>query len=105
MRELQIIKITPGDILLHSILAVSHVTSQKKSAVDGTTSTSTTAASATETSVVVGGEEQVLKSNILGFVYVVSVDDTKGLINVMSPNPKKLGRRVLLMGDLKWIDT
>ncbi|KAI9017058.1 Pre-mRNA cleavage complex II protein Clp1-domain-containing protein [Gaertneriomyces semiglobifer] len=81
------IPIDAGDILLHSILAVSN-------------------AALPETPLTSDEESQlVLHTNIMGFVYVSEVDETRKRMTILAPNPGKLPKRYLIMGGLKWLET
>jgi polyribonucleotide 5'-hydroxyl-kinase len=82
-----------GDILLHSVLAITHL-SLPGTHKDG------------ETRIYTPEEESrlLLQSNILGFVYISEVDDVKRKMVILSPTPGKLPPNFMLMGSLKWMD-
>ncbi|KAJ3225371.1 hypothetical protein HK099_006912 [Clydaea vesicula] len=87
-RETKMLKVIPGDILLHSVLGITHL---EKNAEQTLTN-----------------EEEsqlILSSNLLGFFYVSEVDEAKQIITVLSPNPLKLRNKYFLMGSLKWVET
>jgi polyribonucleotide 5'-hydroxyl-kinase len=48
--------------------------------------------------------ELILKSSVMGFVYISEVDEDKRRMTVLSPNPGKLPKTFLVMGSLKWMD-
>lgn len=79
------IKVTPGDILLHSILAVSQAEFPEEEDAEDS--------------------PDLLTSNLLGFVYVSEVDDEKKVMTVLSPNPTRLAKKYLIMGGLKWVES
>lgn len=84
------IDVVPGDILLYSVLAVSHATGPNinKSSMDSESVS-----------------KELLSTNIAGFVHVSDVDMVKRKLVVLSPNPIRVGKRVLIMGALKWSET
>ncbi|KAI8920096.1 Pre-mRNA cleavage complex II protein Clp1-domain-containing protein [Powellomyces hirtus] len=89
LQETRLVKVDPGDILLHSILAVTN-------------------ASLPEPTVTLTPEEesaQVLGTNIAGFVYVSEVDEEKAKMTVLAPNPGRLPRQYMIMAALKWMET
>ncbi|KAI9094124.1 Pre-mRNA cleavage complex II protein Clp1-domain-containing protein [Phlyctochytrium arcticum] len=94
LQETRLIKVDSGDILLHSILAVSNA-----SLPDPNTTTEENALTPEEES------KLVLGTNLAGFVYISEVDDKNSKMTVLAPNPGRLPRRYLLMGSLKWMET
>ncbi|KAL1920289.1 uncharacterized protein VTP21DRAFT_1435 [Calcarisporiella thermophila] len=75
--ETQLMPVDPGDILLHSVLALSNATS----------------------------EEEVLEANVAGFVYVSEVNEAKRKMTVLSPSPGRLPKKYLIMGSFKWVES
>ncbi|KAI8924444.1 Pre-mRNA cleavage complex II protein Clp1-domain-containing protein [Entophlyctis helioformis] len=94
-QETRFLKVEAGDILLHSVLAVSHTL--LPGAID---------AHGVPTKIYTQDEEAqaLLESSIAGFVYIAEVNDTKRKMTVLSPNPGRLPKTFLLMGTLKWMD-
>ena len=81
-----IIKIDSGDILLHSILAISHSNLQPLTATEK-------------------DEVNLPYSNVAGFIYVARVDEKKRRMFVLSPTPGKLPKRYLWFGTLRWAES
>ncbi|ORX44933.1 Clp1-domain-containing protein [Hesseltinella vesiculosa] len=78
--ESELVKVTNLDMCLHSILAILD-------------------AEDTET------EEQLLDSNVLGFIYISDVNENTRKMTVLSPAPGRLPRNHVLMGAFKWLET
>jgi polyribonucleotide 5'-hydroxyl-kinase len=95
--EIKFVKVEVGDILLHSVLAVSFAAIP---GADGTLD------SQGNVKVYTPEEETelLLNSNICGFVYISEVDDKKRKMTILSPNPGRLPKTFLIMGSLKWMD-
>ena len=96
--EVKFIKVETGDILLHSILAVTFAELPGGNDVldeDG------------KPRIYTPEEETdlLLKRNISGFIFVSEVDDKKRKLTVLGPNPSRLPKTFLMMGSLKWMDT
>lgn len=91
-QELKLIRVECGDILLHSVLAISHALLPGQHG--------------QEVKIYTPEEESelILGSAIMGFVYISEVDETKRRMTVLSPNPGKLPKTFLIMGSLKWMD-
>ncbi|KAI9333142.1 Pre-mRNA cleavage complex II protein Clp1-domain-containing protein [Obelidium mucronatum] len=100
-QETKIVKVEVGDILLNSILAVSHA--DRLDALGATTAVSAPALTADEETAL------ILESNVAGFVYVSEVVDDdkrkKKTVTVLTPNPGRLPKKYLVMGALKWVET
>ncbi|TPX65304.1 hypothetical protein SpCBS45565_g05299 [Spizellomyces sp. 'palustris'] len=88
LQETRLVKVEPGDILLHSILAVSNAPLP-----DPPSNMSPEQESAL-----------VLGTNLAGFVYVSEVEEDKQKMTVLAPNPGRLPRRFLVMASLKWME-
>ena len=97
LNEVKFIKVETGDILLHSILAVTYTDLPQGDLVDeeGKPRTYTPEE---ET-------ELLLKSNISGFIFISEVDDKKKKLTVLGPNPSRLPKTFMVMGSLKWMDS
>ena len=80
-------KVEIGDILLHSVLALS-------SAMPSVGAVWNTEEEA----------EALIDSPVVGFIYVAEVDESKRKMTVLSPAPGKLAYIYLIMGNLKWMD-
>eukprot|EP00696_Hemimastix_kukwesjijk_P013292 gnl/Hemi2/26655_TR8946_c0_g2_i1.p1 gnl/Hemi2/26655_TR8946_c0_g2~~gnl/Hemi2/26655_TR8946_c0_g2_i1.p1 ORF type:complete len:425 (+),score=95.46 gnl/Hemi2/26655_TR8946_c0_g2_i1:71-1345(+) len=72
----RLVRVNPGRDLLHSVLAVSHASRP----------------------------EDLLMSNVAGFIYVSEVDVERQMFHVLTPCPGPLPSDKLLVGDLKWLD-
>ncbi len=81
-------KVEPGDILLHSVLAVSRAMPPSDRVWSPEQET-----------------EALMNSPVAGFIYVCEVDEERRKLTVLSPSPGKLPFIYLIMGNLKWIDT
>ena len=92
--EIKFVKVEAGDILLHSVLAVSY-TPLAGSDPTGAQKLYTPEEEA----------EALLATNICGFVYVSEVDDTKRKMTILSPNPGRLPKTFFVVGALKWLDS
>ncbi|XP_076041049.1 protein CLP1 homolog [Oratosquilla oratoria] len=49
--------------------------------------------------------EEVLTSNVAGFICVVDVDEENKYMNVLSPQPKPLPQTILLLSDIQFMDS
>jgi len=75
----KLVAVTPtGNGLLHRILAVSFATDEQS--------------------------EEVIKTNIAGYVCVTDVDIDKGRMTVLSPQPGPLPKTLLLLSDITFMD-
>ncbi|XP_037825754.1 protein CLP1 homolog [Lucilia sericata] len=74
----KLVAVTPSHSLLHHILAVSFVEST---------------------------EEDVIGTNVAGFVCVTGVDMERQAITVLSPQPRPLPNTLLLLSDLQFMDS
>ncbi|KAI8822629.1 Pre-mRNA cleavage complex II protein Clp1-domain-containing protein [Fimicolochytrium jonesii] len=86
IQETRLAIVDPGDILLHSVLALSN-------------------ASIPDDAAAVTPEEEsaaVLGTNLAGFVYVSMVDEGKAKMTVLAPNPGRLPRKYMIMASLKY---
>ncbi|KAI8589633.1 Pre-mRNA cleavage complex II protein Clp1-domain-containing protein [Geranomyces variabilis] len=92
LQETRLVKVDPGDILHHSILAISHA------ALPDPGSAAAQLTPEEESNV-------VLATNVAGFVYVSDVDEDKKKMTVLAPNPGRLPRRYMLMAAMKWMET
>ncbi|PNF25313.1 CLP1-like protein [Cryptotermes secundus] len=74
----KLVAVTPGPNLLHHILAVSFAASV---------------------------EEDVIQSNIAGFVCVTNVDMERQSMTVLSPQPRPLPKTLLILSDIQFMDS
>lgn len=95
--EIKFVKVEAGDILLHSVLAVSYT--PLAGAVDPKDPLGAPKVYTPEEEA-----ETLLGTNICGFIYVSEVDDNKRKMTVLSPNPGRLPRTFYIVGALKWLD-
>lgn len=95
--EIKFVKVETGDILLHSILAISYT--RLPGSVDPSDPSAKPKLYTQEEET-----EALLTSNICGYIYVSEVDDTKRKMNILSPNPGRLPKTFFLVGALKWLD-
>eukprot|EP00842_Homolaphlyctis_polyrhiza_P006326 jgi/Hompol1/6695/HPOL_000415-RA len=89
-------KVEPGDILLHSVLAVTHALLPGAPDANGVLTK------------IYSPEEEtlaLLESNIAGFIYVSEVMTEKRKMTVLAPTPGKLPKTFLMMATLKWLDS
>jgi polyribonucleotide 5'-hydroxyl-kinase len=70
-------RIYPSSELLHSIMGVSHTSNV----------------------------DELVSSNVAGYVYCSSVDMNKKTITLLTPAPGQLPSKLLLYGTVKWLDT
>ncbi|KAJ3404465.1 hypothetical protein HDU80_002811 [Chytriomyces hyalinus] len=97
-QETKIVKVESFDILLNSVLAVTHADRlEALLALSGGAISAPALTADQETSL-------ILDKNVAGFVYVSEVDDFKKKLTVLAPNPGRLPRKYLLMGALKWVE-
>jgi polyribonucleotide 5'-hydroxyl-kinase len=95
--EVKFLKVETGDILLHSVLAVTFAPlpgSDEALDEEGKPKLYTPEE---ETNI-------ILKSNVSGFVFISEVDDKKRKLTVLSPNACRLPKTYMIMGTLKWMD-
>ncbi|KAJ3003434.1 UNVERIFIED_CONTAM: Cleavage polyadenylation factor subunit clp1 [Siphonaria sp. JEL0065] len=110
--QTKIVKVEVGDILLNSILAVSHA--------DRLDALAPVAGAVSAPALTLEQETAlILEKNIAGFIYVSQVvgggDDEKSkaaaaagkkkTVTVLTPNPGRLPKKYLVMGALKWVET
>jgi polyribonucleotide 5'-hydroxyl-kinase len=84
VEENSLLHIEIGDLLLHTVLAVSSADLMYNATP--------------------ADEAILLESNISGFVYVSEVDEKKRRIKILSPCPGKLPKRYLWLGSLRWME-
>jgi len=73
---IRLVEIVPSGDILHSILGVSHAKVP----------------------------EQILHSNLAGFLYVTEVNFERQKITVLAPCPGPLPGKYLILGSLKWLE-
>ncbi|KAK3822824.1 MAG: Pre-mRNA cleavage complex II protein Clp1-domain-containing protein [Benniella sp.] len=76
--ETHVVKVDPGEHLLHSVLAVSNADKMT--------------------------EPEVLETNIAGFIYVSEVHEARKKMTVLSPCPGRIPKKYWWMGSLKWAE-
>ena len=96
--EVKFIKVETGDILLHSILAVTFAPLPGGNEVVDEDGKPRVYTPEEET-------EILLKTNINGFIFVSEVDDKKRKLTILCPNPSRLPKTFMIMGGLKWMDS
>ncbi|KAJ3291651.1 hypothetical protein HDU79_002162 [Rhizoclosmatium sp. JEL0117] len=95
-QETKIVKVEVGDILLNSVLAVSHADRLDAIAPASVSAPALTADQETAL---------ILDKNVAGFIYVSEVDDKKHKLTILTPNPGRLPKKYMVMGSLKWVET
>jgi polyribonucleotide 5'-hydroxyl-kinase len=48
--------------------------------------------------------DEVITSNICGFLYVSDINLEKKEITFLAPSPGKIPKKYLIMGEIKWLD-
>ncbi|KAJ3306620.1 Cleavage polyadenylation factor subunit clp1 [Kappamyces sp. JEL0829] len=93
--EVKFVKVETGDILLHSVLAVSY-----------TPLPGSVESKDAKPKLYTPEEEAdaLLKTNIQGFIYVSEIDDSKRKMTILSPSPGRLPKTFFINGALKWLD-
>ncbi|KAI9350601.1 hypothetical protein DFJ73DRAFT_795906 [Zopfochytrium polystomum] len=95
VQETRVVKVEAGDMLLHSVLAVSNA--DRLDAMAGALVSAPALTADEETAL-------ILDRSVAGFVYVSEVDETKHKMTVLSPHPGRLPKKYLVMGSLKWLE-
>ncbi|KAI8618295.1 protein CLP1 [Chytriomyces sp. MP71] len=97
--ETKVVRVDDANILLNSVLALTHADRLGALlALSGGATSAPALTSEQET-------QLVLDRNVAGFVYVSEVDERKGKVTLLAPYPGKLPQKYLLMGALKWVET
>ncbi|KAL7749865.1 Cleavage polyadenylation factor subunit clp1 [Sorochytrium milnesiophthora] len=73
----QLIDVKQGIILIHSILALSSADEKN---------------------------DDVMKRNVLGFVYISDYNEAKERLNMLLPFPGRLPKKIFIMGSIKWFE-
>lgn len=73
----KLVAVTPGPNLLHHILAVSFASSE---------------------------EEEVIQTNVAGFICVTNIDMDRQVMTVLSPQPRPLPQTLLLLSEIQFMD-
>ncbi|KAF9941838.1 hypothetical protein BGZ67_003928 [Mortierella alpina] len=76
--ETHVVRVEPGEHLLHSVLAVSNADKLV--------------------------ESEILETNLAGFVYISEVHDIRKKITVLSPCPGRIPKKFWWLGSLKWAE-
>ncbi|KAF9163443.1 hypothetical protein BGX21_008628 [Mortierella sp. AD011] len=78
--ETHVVKVDPSEhILLHSVLAVSNADKMKS-------------------------EEEILETNLAGFIYVSEVHEARKKMTVLSPCPGRIPKKYWWLGSLQWAE-
>ena len=96
--EVKFVKVEAGDILLHSVLAVSYTPLAGSIDLKDPQDAPKIYTPEEEASALLG-------TNICGYVYVSEVDDNKRKMTVLCPNPGRLPKTFFIVGALKWLDS
>lgn len=96
--DIKFVKVEAGGILLHSVLAV---TFAPLPGADGALDDQG------KPKIYTAEEESelLLTKNIMGFIYVSQVDETRRKLTILTPNPGRLQKTFMIMGALKWLDS
>ncbi|KAG0325485.1 Cleavage polyadenylation factor subunit clp1 [Dissophora globulifera] len=76
--ETQVVKVEPGEHLLHSVLAVSNADRMV--------------------------ESEILETNLAGFVYISEIHESRKKMILLSPCPGKIPKKYWWLGSLKWAE-
>ncbi|KAG0249492.1 hypothetical protein BG011_009254 [Mortierella polycephala] len=76
--ETHVVKVEPGEHLLHSVLAVSNADKMT--------------------------EPEILETNLAGFVYISEIHDARKKMTVLSPCPGRIPKKFWWLGSLKWAE-
>ncbi|GJJ71306.1 polyribonucleotide 5'-hydroxyl-kinase [Entomortierella parvispora] len=76
--ETHVVKVEPGEHLLHSVLAVSNADKMQ--------------------------EPEILETNLAGFIYVSEVHEARKKLTVLSPCPGRIPKKFWWLGSLKWAE-
>ncbi|KAG0039779.1 Cleavage polyadenylation factor subunit clp1 [Podila clonocystis] len=76
--ETHVVKVEPGEHLLHSVLAVSNADKM--------------------------AEPEILETNLAGFIYVSEVHEGRKKMTVLSPCPGRIPKKFWWQGSLKWAE-
>lgn len=93
--EIKFVKVEAGDILLHSVLAVSYV---PLPGIDESDPDRPKMYTPEEETRCLGAK------NVAGFVYVSEVDDVKRKMTILAPTAGRLPKTFFIVGALKWLD-
>ncbi|KAG0346778.1 Cleavage polyadenylation factor subunit clp1 [Podila humilis] len=86
--ETHVVKVDPGDHLLHSVLAVSNAECKSSTATGPTEAESL----------------EILEANLAGFIYVSQVHEARKKLTVLSPCPGRIPKKFWWLGSLKWAE-
>ena len=76
--ETHVVKVEPGEHLLHSVLAVSNADKMT--------------------------EPEILETNLAGFIYVSEIHEARKKMTVLSPCPGRIPKKFWWLGSLKWAE-
>lgn len=89
--NVKLTRVQVSNDLVHSILAVLHIAEE-----DEATSSLTPESSDIP--------QQLLSSNIAGFLWIVQMDIERDIMTVLAPCPGALPSKYLLVGSIKWVE-
>ena len=89
--NVKLTRVQVSNDLVHSILAVLHIAEE-----DETNSSITPESSDIP--------QQLLSSNIAGFLWIVQMDIERDIMTVLAPCPGALPSKYLLVGSIKWVE-
>lgn len=90
--SVKLTRVQVSNDLVHCILAVLHIGEEEDATIFST------ADAAVEI------PQQLLGSNIAGFLWVVQLDVERDIMTVLAPCPGALPSKYLLVGSLKWVE-
>ena len=90
--SVKLTRVQVSNDLVHCILAVLHIGEEEDATIFST------ADAAVEI------PQQLLGSNIAGFLWVVQLDVERDMMTVLAPCPGALPSKYLLVGSLKWVE-
>jgi hypothetical protein len=99
----KLLRVTPSSELLYSIVGVLHDFDGVLTSLANTLFANTSSGGAS--SKVIGDiSQQVLQSNIAGFVNILQLDFENDRMTILSPCPGALPSNILLVGSIKWVE-
>ncbi|KNE59687.1 hypothetical protein AMAG_05150 [Allomyces macrogynus ATCC 38327] len=80
-RKLKLVSVTDGNLLVHSVLALSSVADSER-----------------------GDHDAMATRNVMGFVYVSDFNEKTKKLSMLIPFPGRLPKKNFLLGNIKWIE-
>ncbi|KAJ3360216.1 Cleavage polyadenylation factor subunit clp1 [Allomyces javanicus] len=80
-RKLKLVPVTDGNLLVHSVLALSSVADSER-----------------------GDADAMATRNVMGFVYVSDFNEKTKKLSMLIPFPGRLPKKNFLLGNIKWIE-